>query len=129
MITPSQDQMFPALEKLLSHASKRQQALASNIANIDTPGYHAKDYTFESQLGASMTMATTHENHVAPMQDTAGARVYEVGSPEKPNGNDVDIDRELTEITKNGVEYLTLVQYLNQKIRMLRSAISDGGRG
>jgi flagellar basal-body rod protein FlgB len=129
MISPSQDPTFPALEQLLSYASKRQQALASNIANLDTPGYRAKDYTFESALDSSMTLATSSDRHIAPVQNTSSARVFEVESKEKPNGNNVDIDRELTEITKNGVEYVTLVQYLNQKIRTLRTAITDGGRG
>ena len=40
----------------------------------------------------------------------------------------VGLERELTEITKNGLQYITLVQYLNQKLRTLRSAIKDGGQ-
>ena len=127
MISPSDDRSFPVLQDLLSWTSKRQQALASNIANLDTPGYQAKDYKFEDHLEASIAMKTTSPRHLSPVQDTASARVFDVGTDEKPNGNNVDIDRELTEITKNGVEYITLVQYLNQKIRTLRSAI-DGGR-
>ena len=55
--------------------------------------------------------------------------MYEVGTKEKPNGNNVDLEREMTEITKNGLQYITLVQYLNQKIRTLRAAITDGGKG
>ena len=43
--------------------------------------------------------------------------------------NNVDLEREMTEITKNGLQYITLVQYLNQKIRTLRSAITDGAKG
>jgi flagellar basal-body rod protein FlgB len=55
--------------------------------------------------------------------------VFEAGTPEKQNGNSVDLDREMTELTKNGLQYIALVQFLNQKIRTLRSAINDGGRG
>jgi flagellar basal body rod protein FlgB len=40
----------------------------------------------------------------------------------------VDLDREMTELSKNGLQYIALVQYLNQKLRTLRSAITDGGR-
>jgi flagellar basal-body rod protein FlgB len=128
MITPSKDPTFPSLESLLSHASKRQQALASNIANIDTPGYRSKDYSFQSALESSIGLSETQDKHLEGLQDTSSSRVYEVESHVKLNGNNVDIDRELTEITKNGVQYLTLVQYLNNKIRTLRSAIQDGGR-
>ncbi|HLH32496.1 MAG TPA: flagellar basal body rod protein FlgB [Terriglobia bacterium] len=128
MIQPSEDRLFPELENLLSWTSKRQQALAANVANLDTPGYRAKDYSFEEQL-ASLTMSATSGNHIAPMADASTAQMYEVGTKEKPNGNTVDIERELTEITKNGLQYITLVQYLNQKIRTLRSAITEGSKG
>jgi len=40
----------------------------------------------------------------------------------------VDLERELTEMNKNGIQYLTVVQFLNQKLRMLRSSIVDGGK-
>ncbi len=127
MILPSDDRNFPVLEDLLSWASKRQQALSSNVTNLDTPGYKAKDYSFQKEL-ASFQMTTTSPKHIAPVHDTSSARVFEVGTKEKANGNNVDIERELTEITKNGLQYITLVQYLNQKIRTLRSAITDGGK-
>ena len=128
MILPSEDRMFPVLEELLTRTSKRQQALAANVANLDTPGYKAKDYSFQDAMASSIELAVTSDKHINPMHDTSTARVIEVGTVEKPNGNDVDIERELTEITKNGLEYITLVQYLNQKVRTLRSAISEGGK-
>ena len=128
MINPSDSSVFPAVEDLLSWTSKRQQALGANLANMDTPGYRAKDYTFEQEL-ASIDLASTSSKHIAPLEDTASARLYEVDSKAKPNGNNVDLEREMSEITKNGLQYVTLVQYLNQKIRTLRSAISDGGKG
>ena len=127
MIQPSQDRVFPALEDLLSWTSRRQQALAANVANQDTPGYRAKDYSFQEQL-ASITMAATSEKHMMPPGDTSTTRLYEVGTEEKPNGNTVDLEREMSELTKNGLQYLTLIEYLNQKVRTLRYAISEGGK-
>ena len=129
MISPHEDRIFSALENLLSWTSKRQQALASNVANRDTPGYRSTDYSFESELQKSVRLTVTSPKHIAASRDVGNARVYEVETSTKPNGNNVDIDRELTEVTKNGVQYLTLVEYLNQKIRTLRAAINDGGRG
>lgn len=128
MILPGNDQVFPQLENLLSWTAKRQQALAANVANMDTPGYHAKDYSFQEQL-TSLTMVTTSANHIASVQDTTTAQMFEVGTKERLNGNNVDIEREMTEISKNGIQYLTLLQYLNQKIRTMREAISEGGKG
>lgn len=127
MILPSQDPIFPTIENLLSWTSKRQQALSSNVANLDTPGYRAKDYSFKSEL-ESFRLTTTSPNHIAIVQDQANVRLFDVGTTERPNGNNVDIERELTEVTKNAMQYVTLVQYLNQKIRTLRSAITDGGK-
>ena len=128
MISPSEDRNFPILQDLLSWTSKRQQALGSNVANLDTPGYRAQDYSFEQELASSIVMAATSSRHITPIKESSNARLFDVETREKPNGNNVDIDRELTEITKNGVQYLTLVQYLNQKIRTLRSSITDGGK-
>jgi flagellar basal-body rod protein FlgB len=124
-----EDRMFPELENLLTWTSKRQQAMAANVANLDTPGYRSKDYSFQNQL-TSLSLVATSQNHITTSGgDTSSARLYEVGSKDKPNGNNVDLEREMTEITKNGLQYLTLVQYLNQKIRTLRTAITEGGKG
>ena len=127
MISPSNAPFFPAVEELLSWTSKRQQALAGNVANRDTPGYRAQDYSFEQEL-ATIDLSTTTANHIAPLKDEAHARLHAVNSKVKPNGNNVDLEREMTEITKNGLQYITLVQYLNQKIRTLRAAINEGGK-
>jgi len=108
-----EDRMFPVLENLLTLTSKRQQILAGNVANIDTPGYRAKDISFAAELDGSLDLS---------------AKVIDVETKDKPNGNNVDLDRELTEITKNGLQYVTLVQYLNQRIKTLRAAISEGGK-
>ena len=108
-----EDRMFPALENLLTLTSKRQQVLAANVANLDTPGYRAKDISFAQELDGNLD---------------ATARVVEVETKEKPNGNNVDLDRELTEITKNGLQYITLIQYLNQRIKTLRASITEGGK-
>lgn len=123
-----EDKMFPALENLLSYTSKRQQALAANVANLDTPGYRAKDFAFQQEMQSALNMASTSSKHIAPVAPTTTASMYEVNTSVKPNGNTVDLDRELTEITKNGLQYVTLVQYLNHKIRTLRSAVTDGGK-
>ena len=124
MISPSGDKMFSTIEDLLSWTSKRQQAMAGNLANLDTPGYHAKDFNFEEEL-SSLTMNATSSMHMTATEGSSNARMYEVDSQEKPNGNNVDLEREMTEITKNGLQYITLVQYLNSKIKTLRSAITD----
>jgi len=121
------DKMFPLVENMLDWAAKRQQTLSANLANLDTPGYKAKDISFSEHL-QSLSLTTTSPVHFEPVSQSA-MRVYEVGTEAKENGNTVDLDHEMTELTKNGLQYIALVQFLKQKIRTLRSAINDGGKG
>jgi flagellar basal-body rod protein FlgB len=128
MINPTNNPEFPALEGLLTWASKRQQALGANLANMDTPGYHSRDYSFDQEL-QTIEMAATSSRHLTPQEESAPARLYEVDSKEKPNGNNVDLEREMSEITKNGLMYITLVQYLNSEFKTIRTAITEGSKG
>jgi flagellar basal-body rod protein FlgB len=108
-----EDKMVPVIDNLLSLRSQRQQLLAANIANLDTPGSRAVDVSFEQELGESMA---------------TNPKLVEVDTREKPDGNNVDLDRELTEITRNGIQYITLVQFVNHRLKTMRSSIVDGGR-
>ena len=128
MSSPVGDKMFSKMEDLLTFTSKRQQAMAGNVANLDTPGYHATDFSFDEQL-TSLAMTATSGAHIVPLDNGSSSQMYEQDSAEKANGNTVDLEREMTEITKNGIQYITMVQYLNQKIKTLRSAITGGGNG
>ena len=119
--------LLTKVENLLTWTTRRQEALSANVANQDTPGYIAKDYSFDSEL-QTLSLASTSGQHIAPSENEANIRMYDVDSTVKPNGNSVDLDRELTEINKNGLQYLTLIEYLNQKLRTLRSSITDGGK-
>jgi flagellar basal-body rod protein FlgB len=116
----------PKIEQLLDLAVQRQKSLSANLANMDTPGYRATDLSFQEEF-SNIAVKTTNKGHMEP-PGNSGVRRFEVQSTVKPNGNDVSLDRELTELGKNGVQYLTLVQFLNQKLRTLRASITEGGR-
>jgi flagellar basal-body rod protein FlgB len=120
---------LPLVERLLDVSAKRHQSLSANIANVDTPGYRATDFTFEGELSSAsaIELKVTDKAHVT-LPAGSGARRYEAGSTVKANGNDVNLERELTEVTKNAMQYITLVQFLNHKIRTLRSSIQEGNR-
>ncbi len=114
------------IESQLSVASKRQQVLSANIANVDTPGYRAQDVTFEERLEL-LNLVGTAGRHMTNAATSSGFRMFDVDTKTKPNGNTVDLDRELTEVTKNGLQFVTLMQFLQNKMRTLRSSITDGG--
>jgi flagellar basal-body rod protein FlgB len=52
-----------AIERMLDFTARRQQALASNIANLDTPGYKAKDVAFQQELSSNMQLTATDPSH------------------------------------------------------------------
>ena len=122
-----ENRLFPLVEDMLDWTAKRQQAIAANIANVDTPGYHAKDYTFATEV-ENVQLKATAADHLAPLVENSNLKMVEVEGKLKDNGNSVDLDREMTEMTKNGLQYIALIQYVNQKLRTLRTSISEGGR-
>ena len=103
----------PFVERMLDYTAKRQQALSDNIANLDTPGYQAKDVQFSDILGGASSVEEV---------DLTTDNV-------KPNGNTVDLEKQMTLMTQNGLQYITLIQYLSANLKTLRSAIIDGGKG
>jgi len=54
---------------------------------------------------------------------------FEVKGKVGLNDNSVDLDREMSELTKNGLQYVALIQFVSQKLKTIRSAINEGGRG
>jgi flagellar basal-body rod protein FlgB len=117
---------YPNVERAMDHAAGRQQVLSSNLANIDTPDYQAKDVQFLKEL-ESLQVKTTSPLHMT-VGNQGGRLVYETGGKIKDNGNSVDLDHQITELTKNGLQYVTMIEYLNQKLQTLRSAINEGGK-
>lgn len=113
------------IAKSLDVHGLRHKTLANNIANVETPGFTRSDVSFDSQLQSALEQPS----------DTIARRMIEDGQPEAkqdltspagPNGNNVTIDREMTEMTKNSTEYEALIRLLSMKDHMLRNVITDG---
>ena len=115
------------LAKSLDAASLRHSVIANNIANVETPGFKRSDVSFQTQLKNAMssmndTTATRNIERIQPEVET------DYLSPEGPNGNNVSIDKEMAEMTKNNLEYEALVRLMNIKGNMLQTAITEGKR-
>lgn len=130
-----------AKEKALIFRAKRQQVLASNIANADTPGYKARDISFHDTLKAavnlagatSMVASTTKSGHI-PAVGTAHVSTVSLAHQLRPvqpslDGNTVDMDRERGEIAKNAILYQLAVSSLDDESKEFLQAISDPGGG
>jgi flagellar basal-body rod protein FlgB len=115
--------------RALKLRSYRQQLLASNVANGDTPNYKAVDFDFASALkDASHTarpLAANAPRHVAGTSPApAGVQVQYRGAMQPSiDGNTVDLDIERAQFADNAVRYEAAVRFLNGQIRELTTAI------
>ena len=107
------------LAHLLDAASLRHQVVAQNMANVNTPGYHALDVSFEDAFARRLT-----EGGETGTAEVAGKIVERKGGAEGVDGNNVDIDDELSRLQKNALLYNAYTQILATKIAAMRSAIS-----
>jgi len=106
------------LQGYLKVTSDRQQLIASNIANVDTPGYHTRDINFQS----AMQQATDEDNDVQLMPASSEVE----GLPERPDGNNVNIDRESLLLGEAQLQYQMGVQLIKAEFHRLLTAIKEG---
>ena len=126
-------------EAALSLRSQRQQVLASNIANADTPGYKARDIDFASALQGVMArsappagvLAATAQAHIggaasADLLPDGTALQYRGVVQGAVDGNTVDMDVERNQFADNAVRYEAGITLINQQIRAMMAAIQGG---
>ena len=100
------------LERYMDLLSARQKLVASNIANVDTPGYLTQDIDFQSEF----------QNAVG---ETPHAQAVE-GLAVRNDGNNVSIDRESRLLAENALRFQAASSLLHSQIQMVRSAITEG---
>ncbi|HVU15748.1 MAG TPA: flagellar basal body rod protein FlgB [Candidatus Didemnitutus sp.] len=124
MIDPIfQSDTYALSRKLLDAAALRQEAIAANIANAETPGYRRVDLApnFADQLKAQLANGTlnTDDDSVRPTL-TADTNARSV----RPDGNSVEIEHELLAMNKNSVDYDYLTEVVSTNIKQLKMAIT-----
>jgi flagellar basal-body rod protein FlgB len=105
------------LERALSGSSLRQQAIAQNIANANTPGYQRQDVDFASALHAAWDQGTSSVARVRPAVSTDQSAAMQA------DGNSVDIDTEAADQSKNGLQFEAISAVMKTRTAILRSAI------
>ncbi len=128
------DHAFSPLQQALDLRAYRQQLLAANIANSDTPGYKAVDLQFAKALrsavdgqGAPLPLKTEQPGQMqAPQQQSAAAAFvgYQQGNSVRLDGNTVDMNREQSAFAKNSIQYEAALTFLTERIKTLNSAIT-----
>ena len=108
------------LSDMIRATTVRQRILASNLANVETPGYEAQDVTFDKVLaevrgtsGRSSAEVPGVQPVVRPDPDGAIRR----------DGNTVDLDRQMAKLAENTLWHNGLVQILVSRMNVMKSAI------
>lgn len=120
------------LKSALAAYAQRGRVHAANIANVDTPGYRAKEVRFEDDLRLALRtqpaglMARTDQRHVAPIGDMPRGRteLREAESSLTTNGiNNVEIDREMADLAANTLRFDVAAELVARTYRGMKSAI------
>jgi flagellar basal-body rod protein FlgB len=105
------------LERAAAGAAQRQETLAGNIANANTPGYQRRDVDFHSALSDAMQQGREAVRQVAFKVKT------EPGQTMRADGNGVDIDVESANMASNALEYEALLSVAKGRLDVLESAM------
>jgi flagellar basal-body rod protein FlgB len=112
------DETIEGLSRALTLRQRQHEVLASNLANIETPGYRARDLDFRAALKEAF--AATEDKEVAAHP----ARVVEdTQAPARADGNTVDVDLQMVKLSANAGAYTTLARLLKDEFNDLRMAI------
>ena len=124
---------IPILQKALDGYSRRNRAIASNISNINTPGYKAQSVRFEEELadamqGSRVGGTLTNPRHMPLVEEDSVGRT----APESSEGtadelasgvNNVDIDHEMAELAKNQIRFKFAAKLLGQTFKGIQQSI------
>lgn len=128
------DQHLAVLSQAMNMRTQRHQVLASNIANADTPGYKARDFSFDSAMqnvlagraNSGVVLARTASGHIAGGSGAAHSAIqFRKETQSAVDGNTVDMDVERTQIAENALQYQILTQLISDKFKGVRSALSS----
>ena len=120
-------QQLEVFSKAIDIRNRRNEILASNIANASTPNYKARDVDFEVELKRSLSVGpikTSNNAHIALPSKNLPVKV-QYRKPLQPSmdGNTVELAMEQMEFAENAVRYQTTLNFINGKLRGLMSAI------
>jgi flagellar basal-body rod protein FlgB len=114
------------LETYLKLAATRIKTISANMANVDTPGYRTRDINFESELNRAMS-----EPAIEMADGTGTAQMLPVirqvqGLMERPDGNNVSLDREALEMAETQLRYQLGIQLLKRHFHQILNAVNGG---
>lgn len=120
--------LLSTLESYLKLTTSREQAISANMANVDTPGYHTLDIDFEGELKRAMNGPLSQsEDGMVTAQINPVVREVQ-GLMERPDGNNVNLDREGLLMAQTQLQYQLGIQLVERHFHRTLSAINGGGQ-
>jgi flagellar basal-body rod protein FlgB len=131
--------LFSMMSQRIAWLGKRQQVLAQNVANADTPGYLARDLkqpSFRDLLGTGrgqgIAMAATQSNHIAPKggagDPASRFKAAEDGDAEMSlSGNSVDVEQQMMKVAQTAMDHQATVNLYRKHIAMIKAALGRNG--
>ena len=119
--------VMAALRQQMTLAAAPQAVAASNLANVNTPGYRAREADFEQTLDSKLgdNLVLTNARHL-PAAEPSGPATHDAeGLAARLDGNNVQIDRELLSMTQAAGEFARAQTALAAKFRLVRYAINE----
>ncbi len=124
VIHPSQmlisDTTQLGLQHALAGAAARQNAIATNLANVNTPGYRRKDVNFEDSLKEAFKTGDRS------LLQTGFATIDDPRAAMRADGSSTDLDTEAAAQAKNGLQYNLIASVMKTRSAILRSALGIG---
>ena len=120
--------LMRGLERVLDQSALRHQVIAANLANVDTPGYRTRDVRpFAGEIEQAMA------GEASPFAEASFAKpsftpvAHEIrGLLERPDGNNVSVERESLLLAQNQLRFTVAVAFLKEQFHQISSAISGG---
>jgi len=113
------------LTRTLDATVARQKSIANNIANVETPGYKRVFVSFENELRSALEEPIA-SSRKSLLQNLTPVRKTDYVSPSKPDGNNVNIDAEMSDLAKNQLQNKAATTLMQAKLSIMRAAISEG---
>lgn len=128
------DKSVPAITKVMDLALKRNEAITSNIANAETPGYRAVDVDFGGELERAFQsnpdtgIKKTHTRHMDLETNGTSRYVEDYSGATRADGNNVDLDIQMGKLVLNSGKFSSGASMIRKKLQMMRQAIRQAMR-
>jgi flagellar basal-body rod protein FlgB len=121
----SESSVISALRRQMTIAVAKQVASAGNLANVDTPGYKAKEVTFSEALKNKLAPAAASSGKSIGTLADDDVKVQDANLPARRDGNTVQLDREMFTMGRAASDFAAAQTALAAKFRLVRYAINE----